>query len=205
MKQKIKQLVSRLFLVAPLEFVDAGSKMLFIVLLAIGVYVLMFRGGQNDLLPLISCKLSSYLENSRPAHTGLLSCSNVNQKILETSPAIKISESDQSGWKVIELDSHSIYGFIKVEVDKDRSDFIYFPRTSNKNDRVIVYEGTGVSNKLVSEFMNSSSSWSPVGLQRVIFSDCLNPSFAYYSTKVQFFIQLYGKAQLWSKNGMVLF
>lgn len=153
-----------------------------------------------------SCQWNNIFEPRQRVHTELLDCSNIQQKIDRVDDRLLLQKADVDGWDVYSVKNGSKFGSIVIDVLKDRDRLIFFPRLPSGHSRVLVYDVTNGTRKIVETITNESAAWMPIGLQSYLCTQCFRYSGILYNVNLKIEIQLIGtNAQLWVKDKRAFF
>ncbi len=132
----------------------------------------------------------------------LFPCSNIRQSIIGKVNVVE-NQADVPGWTFYTPDNKDEPAYIQIQLTKDRSSVIFYPRASGHNSTVQVWEKDNFV--LLNNFSGDDKSWSPIGSQKTVCLDCLTHGYGKEYT-ARLTIELKGPwAQLWSKDNNVLF
>ncbi|GFK92714.1 hypothetical protein NNJEOMEG_00541 [Fundidesulfovibrio magnetotacticus] len=180
----------------------ARPSLLFVFRVLLCVAVISVLSAAYTSLPQCAyCQLAAPFKTGVTGLSYLLECSNLRQSVQNVDNLVE-ETSEVSGWTLLRPADPSRPGQIVLKVKKDRQDCIFYPRMSGAEAFVEVWED-GQPKRLAAA--TGAAAWSPIGRQHVVELYCAENG-ARQDIDVNLRIVLNGRwAQLWMKDGRILF
>lgn len=158
----------------------------------------------DDFFTTARCEFGFLARKSIFQGESFLRCSNIEQEVLGTS-GITDEPSDEPGWKIYKPSHPEAPGTIRLRIRKDRDKAFFYPRVSDRASSVVLAEPTS---NIVREWVvvrGEDTGWTPVSRRYLADLTCMGQGDA-TNAPIEIHVILTGPwAQLWHKDGAVLF
>lgn len=169
--------------------------------LAAAAVVLAVLGGYGDFRQSAYCNLVFPLLSPVTGLDRLLSCSNVEQRILSGLDQMEDIPASVEGWRIYRPKGESAR--ILVSVAKDRNEVVFYPRLEGEGAAINVFESL---NRRLVMLSGKAKQWTPIGEQYSVCLYCMRNGWARNVFPVTLEIVLDGKwTELWHKDGKIFF
>lgn len=169
---------------------------------ALGLAALTAIGAAYPNLPQCAyCQLAAPFLGSATGLTDLLRCSNARQAVVGLDNAVE-DQADVPGWRILRPQDPGRPAEVLVKLKKDRDRVLFFPRMSGADSSVEVWEA-GSARRLAA--VAGKAAWNPVGEQHAVLLTCVERGYAQDFDVTLRFVLTGRWAQLWMKDGDILF
>lgn len=147
------------------------------------------------------CQLVVPFQGSATGLTHLLACSNVRQAVVGLENAVE-DQADAPGWRILHPQDPDRPAEVLVKLKKDRDRVLFYPRMSGGDSFVEVWEA-GSARRLAA--ITGQASWNPVGEQHTMTLTCVEHGHTQDFDVTLRFVLMGRWAQLWMKDGNIVF
>jgi hypothetical protein len=152
-----------------------------------------------------SCLFVQVLPTKAPGPAKLLACSNIEQTLtIPSDGTVRDAEADVPGWRM--FTGNDGFGRIRISIKNVPGSYVFYPRLSQEEDRIFVYQVFGQWRRLLYFEHGTNNGWSPVARCMLLRADCIDSGWSYKESPFELEIVLEGPhVQLWHKGDIIFF